>query len=51
LEALEALHKAWSLQLAQPKYACFKAPLQAAIDKITMYYEKTSDSDAYIVTL
>ncbi|KAG1717932.1 hypothetical protein EDB19DRAFT_1921620 [Suillus lakei] len=32
-------------------YTCFKVPLQAAINKITMYYEKTSNSDAYIMVM
>lgn len=49
--ALEALHKAWSSRLVRPKYYHFKAPLQAAIDKIVDYYEKTGDSDAYIIAM
>jgi hypothetical protein len=51
IPALEALHKAWSSRLSRPKYYHFKAPLQAAIDKIVDYYEKTGDSDAYIIAM
>jgi hypothetical protein len=51
IPALEALHKAWSSRLVRPKYYHFKAPLQVAIDKIVDYYEKTGDSDAYIISM
>jgi hypothetical protein len=51
IPALEALHKAWNSRLARPKYGHFKQPLQAAIDKITVYYEKTGGSDAYIIAM
>ena len=51
IPALEVLHKAWSSRLVRPKYYHFKAPLRAAIDKIVDYYEKTGDSDAYIIAM
>ena len=51
IPALEALHKAWKSRLTKPKYALFQVPLQTAVDKIAQYYEKTSDSDAYIMAM
>jgi hypothetical protein len=38
-------------RLTRPKYAPFEAPLQAAVDKIAGYYEKTGDSDAYTMAM
>ena len=49
IPALEALHRAWSTQADQPKYECFVAALNAASTKIDEYYEKTTESPAYIM--
>lgn len=51
IPALEALHRAWSSRAARPKYAQFAAALNAACDKIDDYYEKTTDSSAYIIAM
>ncbi|KIL54468.1 hypothetical protein M378DRAFT_92486, partial [Amanita muscaria Koide BX008] len=51
LPALEALWKAWSSRLHREKYSDFKAGLRAGINKVTDYYEKTADSDAYIMAM
>lgn len=49
--ALEALHKAWSSCAGQPKYSRFAPALDAAADKINEYYEKTTKSPAYVMTM
>jgi hypothetical protein len=49
LPALEGLHKAWVSHSNNPKYACFRAGLTAATDKIQEYYEKSAECDAYII--
>ena len=51
IPALEALHRAWSSRAAQSKYARFAVALNAACDKIDDYYEKTTDSSAYIIAM
>ena len=51
IPALEALHRAWSSRAARPKYARFATALNAACDKIDGYYEKTTNSSAYIMTM
>ncbi|KAJ8503453.1 hypothetical protein ONZ45_g10852 [Pleurotus djamor] len=51
LPALEALHKAWSSRIDRSKYASFSAALQAGVDKIVEYYNRTADTDAYNVTM
>jgi len=47
LPALEALHKAWTTQLACDKYQDFLPALQAGLTKVEEYYDQTSDSDTY----
>ena len=47
LPALEALHKAWSSRASNVKYEPFWDALDAGTSKITDYYQKTADSDAY----
>jgi len=51
LPALEALHKAWSSRAERPKYAHFEPALNEAITKIAEYYDKTSTSDAFILSM
>jgi hypothetical protein len=51
LPALEALHKAWNSRSQKPKYEDFWNALDAATAKISEYYEKTADSDAFIFAM
>lgn len=54
IPALEALHKAWSDRTAptrRQKYERFVPALQAACTKIDEYYEKTTESPAYIMAM
>ena len=51
LPALEALHKAWSSRVKKEKYSHFKSALDLAIEKIAEYYDKTSNSDAFILSM
>jgi len=51
LLALESLHKAWYTQSTKAEYVDFWPALEAGTDKITSYYEKTADSDTYIMAM
>ncbi|KAI0693257.1 hypothetical protein BC835DRAFT_1415993 [Cytidiella melzeri] len=51
IPALEALHNAWRLCINRPKYAAFSVALEAGAEKIAKYYDKTKNSDAYIVSI
>jgi hypothetical protein len=51
IPALEQLHKAWSSHAERIKYEHFATALQAGCDKIDEYYEKTTDSPAYIIAM
>ena len=51
IPALEALHRAWSSRASRPKYAWFAPALDAACNKIDNYYEKTTESPAYIMAM
>ena len=51
LPALESLHKAWHTQSMKAEYADFWSALEAGVNKIANYYEKTADSDAYIMAM
>jgi rubrerythrin len=51
LPALEALHKAWTSRMERTKYSHFAEALEAGVDKIVEYYEKTADSDAHVFAL
>ena len=51
IPALEALHKAWSSRADRSKYAPFATALHVACTKIDKYYEKTTDSPAYIMAM
>src|SRR5450432_1977784 len=51
IPALEALHRAWSTQADRPKYERFVTALQAACTKIDEYYEKTTETPAYIMAM
>jgi hypothetical protein len=51
LPALESLHSAWSSRSGRIKYLDFAEGLNAGIEKITKYYEKSSSSDAHIMAM
>jgi hypothetical protein len=51
IPALEALHRAWSSRAERPKYERFDDALKSAFEKIDEYYEKTTESPAYIMAM
>jgi hypothetical protein len=51
IPALEALHQAWSSWAGCPKFQPFALALHAACNKIDEYYEKTTESPAYIMSM
>ncbi|KIM87794.1 hypothetical protein PILCRDRAFT_85648 [Piloderma croceum F 1598] len=51
IPALETLHQAWSSRAERSKYARFAPALTAAAKKLDEYYEKTTDSPAYIMAM
>ena len=51
LPAIETLHKEWSNQIENVKYAPFKEALVAGLKKLEDYYKKTADSDAHIISM
>ena len=51
IPALEALHKAWLSRSDRLKYVRFAPALKAAAGKLDEYYEKTTKSPAYIMTM
>ncbi|KAG1867207.1 hypothetical protein DFJ58DRAFT_838212 [Suillus subalutaceus] len=51
LPALESLHSAWSSCSGRIKYLDFAEGLDAGIEKIAKYYEKSSSSDAHIMAM
>ena len=51
IPALETLHKAWSSRAEKPKYARFSHALKTAAAKLDEYYEKMTDSPAYVIAI
>jgi hypothetical protein len=51
IPALETLHKAWFSRSERTKYRYFAPALEAAVKKLDEYYEKTTDSPAYIMAM
>jgi len=51
LPALEALHNAWSSRAQKDKYSHFEIPLDSAVETIAKYYDKTSTSDAFVLSM
>lgn len=51
LPALEALHKAWYTRSTKNEYIDFWPALEAGLQKVANYYEKTADSDAYFMAM
>jgi hypothetical protein len=51
IPALEALHRAWSSRADRPKYERFADALKTACTKIDEYYEKATESPAYVMAM
>lgn len=51
LPALESLHAGWTKCAADPKYRNFSDPLAQALAKVDEYYQKTSNSNAYMFAM
>lgn len=51
LPTLESLHKAWDTQSTKTDYINFWSGLEAGVQKIAKYYEKTAASDVYILVM
>ncbi|KIK47782.1 hypothetical protein CY34DRAFT_8650 [Suillus luteus UH-Slu-Lm8-n1] len=51
IPALETLHKAWSSCTERSKYAQFAPALKDAAAKVDEYYEKTTHSTAYVLSM
>jgi hypothetical protein len=51
IPALEGLHRAWSTRAEGQKYERFAPALHAACEKVNEYYEKTTDTPAYIMAM
>ena len=51
IPALETLHKAWSSRAERPKYTHFAPALNAAAVKLDEYYDKTTQTPAYIIAM
>lgn len=51
LPALEGLHRAWSVRAEKTQYEPFAHALNVACDKISEYYNKTENTDAYVVSI
>ena len=51
LPALEALHKAWSAHKLAAKYSDFYNRLEAGLDKVAEYYDRTAGLDAHIIAM
>lgn len=51
LPTLERLHKEWSSRRDREKYQDFREPLDAALQKLSEYYDYTADTDVYNMTM
>ena len=51
IPALEKLFATWEKQRDMPETERFKNALDAALQKVNEYYEKTSESDAHIMAM
>jgi hypothetical protein len=51
IPALEALHQVWSSLASCPKFQPFTSALYATCEKINEYYEKTTESLTYIMSM
>ena len=51
LPALETLHASWTMCLGMPEFSGFSTALRAGLDTIEEYYDKTSVSDIYTMSM
>ncbi|KAJ3816107.1 hypothetical protein F5880DRAFT_1619778 [Lentinula raphanica] len=51
IPALEALHRAWSTRSTRLKYSEFRPALEDGVAKVTEYYEKITDNQAYVLSM
>ncbi|KAK7017665.1 ribonuclease H-like domain-containing protein [Favolaschia claudopus] len=51
IPALEKLHAQWKLASENAQYTDFWPALEAAMEKVDEYYQKTADSDAYLLAM
>ncbi|KAJ7760272.1 hypothetical protein DFH07DRAFT_771902 [Mycena maculata] len=51
IPALEKLHAQWKLASEDAKYEAYWPALEAAMAKVDEYYQKTSNSDAYLLAM
>ena len=47
IPALEQMHRRWTKLINDEQFSEFKEPIQAALDSIRDYYDRTSSCDAY----
>ncbi|KAK7678946.1 hypothetical protein QCA50_018086 [Cerrena zonata] len=47
----QGLHKAWSVRAEKKQYEPFSRALKVACHKISEYYDKTGNTDAYVVSI
>jgi hypothetical protein len=51
IPALKTLHKAWFSRSERSKYGYFAPALKVAANKLEEYYNKTTDTPAYIMAM
>jgi len=51
LPALERMHVAWEKASSKPHYSCFKPALNAGMEKLNKYYQRSAASDAHIMAM
>ena len=51
IPALERLHKSWDVRQSKPGYERYEDALSAGLEVIGEYYEKTEDSEAYVLAM
>lgn len=51
LPALERMHAAWEKASSKPRYSSFKPALNAGMEKLDEYYQRSAASDAHIMAM
>jgi hypothetical protein len=51
LPTLERLHAAWEKASSKPRYLHFARALNAGMDKLNSYYQRSAESDAHIMAM
>jgi len=51
LPAIETLYAAWQNASTKPQYAPFASALEAAMEKLNEYYQRTAASDVHIIAM